>query len=414
MNLLSFAIFSFLGFVFQGESAKPDTCVSCHLELGDDFAVPVHQMKGDVHEKRGFSCVNCHGGDATQTDKDLAMDPRRGFIGTPKPAAVASFCGKCHSDAQFMRNYNPSLRVDQAAEYGTSVHGKRAVMGDTRVATCTSCHGNHGIKGVKDPNAPVYPTKVSQTCGACHADQTRMESYHIPTDQLQKYERSAHAEALMKRGDLSAPTCNDCHGNHGATPPGITSIANVCGTCHSIQSELFRKSPHKSVFEAMSAGECLVCHSNHEVIHTSDQMLGVGVQSVCAMCHSQGETGYDAARTMRQGIDELATQLKQSEEVLQRAERAGMEVSHPKFELSEGRGKLINARVVIHSASPDELAEVVKSGLDVAGKTHQAGVDALDELTFRRKGLAVSLVIILIAVFAIYLKIHQIETVRRP
>src|SRR6266540_7241295 len=32
-------------------------------------------------------------------------------------------CGRCHSDAQFMKRYNPALRVDQVAEYATSVHG---------------------------------------------------------------------------------------------------------------------------------------------------------------------------------------------------------------------------------------------------------------------------------------------------
>ena len=52
----------------------------------------------------------------------------------------------------------------------------------------------------------------------------------------------------MVRGDLSAPTCTTCHGNHGATPPGFASVANVCSTCHVFQAQLFDSSPHKEAF----------------------------------------------------------------------------------------------------------------------------------------------------------------------
>src|ERR1019366_918341 len=157
---------------------------------------------------------------------------------------VQGFCGKCHSNAETMKRFNPSLRVDQESEFATSVHGKRIAEGDTKPATCISCHGSHGIRAVKDPTSPVYPTNVAATCGKCHAKADYMKQYGIPTDQLQKYQTSVHAEALKK--DLSAPTCNDCHGNHGAAPPGTASTANVCGTCHIRQAELFAKSPHGS------------------------------------------------------------------------------------------------------------------------------------------------------------------------
>jgi hypothetical protein len=46
----------------------------------------------------------------------------------------------------------------------------------------------------------------------------------------------------------------------------------------------------------------------------------------------------------------------------------------------------------------------------VAGKGHQAGLDALAELSFRRKGLAVSLIFILFLALLVYLKIRQLET----
>jgi len=97
----------------QGTPAPRNACVSCHLEAGDDLARPVQDIKNDVHDRRGLSCVNCHGGDATSDDMEKAMDPRRGWVGRPAPKQVAGFCGKCHSNAEVMKTFNPSLRVDQ-------------------------------------------------------------------------------------------------------------------------------------------------------------------------------------------------------------------------------------------------------------------------------------------------------------
>ena len=106
----------------------------------------------------------------------------------------------------------------------------------------------------------------------------------LPTDQVAHYEKSVHAEALMKKNDLSAPTCNDCHGNHGASPPGVSSVANVCGTCHTRQAEMFRQSPHNASFQALGQGECVVCHQNHEIRGAIRPNAGrQGARDVCQL-----------------------------------------------------------------------------------------------------------------------------------
>ena len=103
-------------------------------------------------------CADCHGGDPAAGRQGSGPRSRRsGFKGTPSGQAVIATCARCHSDAELMRRYAPRQRVDQATEYATSVHGKRLAMGDTRVATCASCHGAHGIRAVNDAQSPVYP-----------------------------------------------------------------------------------------------------------------------------------------------------------------------------------------------------------------------------------------------------------------
>ena len=394
----------------QTAPAVQNSCMNCHAEAGDDnLAEPVAKMKNDIHAQRGLSCVNCHGGDATADVMERAMDPRKGFVGAPTAKQIPGFCGKCHSNADTMKRFNPSIRVDQETEYASSVHGKRNAQGDTSVATCVSCHGSHGMAAIKDPNGPVYPTHVAETCGRCHANAGYMKKYGIPTDQLQKYETSVHAEALFKRHDLSAPTCNDCHGNHGAAPPGTTSVGNVCGTCHARQSELFAKSPHKTAFDAMNLSECTACHNNHDIGHPTDALIGTASPAVCITCHDKGEAGYQAADLVHRRLAELTDRIAGADDILKRAARAGMEVSKASFELNDARDSLTNARVVLHSFSADEVEKVIVPGVAISEKAHQAGESALRELLFRRQGLAVSLIVIAVAAASIYFKIRQIE-----
>src|SRR5262249_17645653 len=247
-------------------SQKKDSCVECHSQMEGELSEPVNRSKEDIHFGRGLSCSNCHGGDPAKDDPVSAMDKSKGFVARPSPKEMPNFCGKCHSNADFMKKFNPGLRVDQQKEYLTSIHGKLLESGDERVATCISCHGVHGIRAVKDAQSMVYPLNVADSCAKCHANQEYMKAYSIPHDQYDNYKSSVHAKALYGRQDLSAPTCNSCHGNHGAAPPGMASVANVCGQCHVRQSSLFQTSVHKAAFDALQVGECKQCHSNHKIL----------------------------------------------------------------------------------------------------------------------------------------------------
>jgi len=144
-----------------GAATGKDSCVTCHTTLQNQLSAPITAMQDDVHAKHGLSCAGCHGGNPNEDDASRSHDPRKGYVGKPKLKDVPQFCGKCHSNAEFMKTFNPALRVDQETEYFTSVHGKLSRQGDQNVATCSSCHGFHGIKAVNDPNAPVYPVKVA-------------------------------------------------------------------------------------------------------------------------------------------------------------------------------------------------------------------------------------------------------------
>jgi hypothetical protein len=204
-------LFVIAGALTAALGSAQNNCIDCHLELEDEtLTPPAKAFAEDVHAKAGLTCASCHGGDPAANVEDgdysRAMDPDKGYIGVPERAAIPGMCGRCHSDANFMRGFDPNIAVDQVAQYRTSVHGRKLAEGDAKVAECASCHQAHGILPVKDPRAPVYPTQIPETCGSCHAKAEYMSAYGIPTTQLEEYRTSVHGKALFAQGDLGAPT----------------------------------------------------------------------------------------------------------------------------------------------------------------------------------------------------------------
>jgi predicted CXXCH cytochrome family protein len=265
---------------------------------------------------------------------------------------------------------------------------------------------------VSDAKSPVFPTNVATTCAACHADAKHMTAYKIPTSQFADYQKSVHYNALTKGNDLSAPTCNDCHGNHGAVPPGINWVGNVCGQCHSLTADLFKKSVHAKAFAEMGNPGCVTCHENHGIQTPGDFMLGLGDKAVCSTCHTAEDKGGKTAVEMRALIDSLSTETQKAGVILLRADHAGVEVSQAQFDLNGAKDALVKARNAVHSYTVAPVKQEVETGLAISVKAYARGVRAMEELRFRRVWLGVFLVVILALIAGLVMKIRQAD--RRP
>ena len=207
---------------------------------------------------------------------------------------IPAFCARCHADPNFMPGFNPSLPTDQLSKYRESQHGILLLQQkDSKAAQCVSCHGVHGIRGPKSRQSSVHPQAVPETCGHCHADPKYMAGYKkddgtpLPTDQLAGFKKSVHGKALLEKGDLGAPACNSCHGNHAAMPPKVSSISQVCRTCHSQNGTFFDGSKHKQAFEAHHWPECEKCHGKHEIAKTTDMLISDAPDGLCGACHAE-------------------------------------------------------------------------------------------------------------------------------
>jgi len=405
----------FIGVPDRSERYK--VCVSCHSDeqkmkgYGSDLRVDQYkELETSIHfqstnndEGPITDCVTCH----SVHDIKSIDDPQSKVY----PTNIPKLCGSCHSNANFMKNYNPSLPVDQVIKYRTSKHGILNAKGDPNVAQCASCHGYHDIASVNDSRSSVYATNIPGVCASCHSDSKLMSKYGLPSDQYDSYVKSVHGITLLEKEDISAPSCNDCHGNHGAVPPGVESISKVCGSCHALNMDLFEKSPHQKAFDENDFPECETCHGNHEIKYATDDMIGTQKSAVCMTCHSneKGDKGYFVAGEMKLLIDSLKQEDNETKEILSEATQKGMDVSDAEYSLKDVRQVLIQTRTSIHTFNLDKFKESIKPGFETVSKVKQEGIDAVDEYYFRRLGLGIATIIITILVIGLYFRIRKME-----
>ena len=363
----------------------------------------IHGRSSSKENEIIVQCITCHGGHGIKavSNPDALVSPRH----------INAVCTKCHSDANYMKQYNPSLPVDQLEKYRTSVHGIKNAQGDLKPAVCSSCHGNHDIHKAEDRSSYVNVFNIPATCGKCHANAEYMKGYNIPTTQLKEYTGSVHGIALLQKHDASAPSCNHCHGNHGAVPPGVQSISNVCGTCHVMNAQLFSKSIHKKVFDERNLPECETCHGKHGINKPTEAMLAVGPNTLCGRCHTatEGPNGYKAALRMRALIDSLQSTEKTAQVLIDKAEQKGMEVSEAKFKLRDVKQARLKSRTAIHSFDLKDFETTIGEGLTITTAAQAEGENALHEYSFRRWGLGIATLIITILCIGLFIFIKRIE-----
>jgi predicted CXXCH cytochrome family protein len=334
---------------------------------------------------------------------------------------IPDFCARCHADPAFMRRFNPALATDQYAKYKESRHGERLLrQGDSKTAQCVSCHTAHGIRGAKSPRSSVHPQRIPYTCGGCHADEAYMASYlgadgePLPTDQLHDFETSVHGRALLERGDLGAPACNDCHGNHAAMPPEISSIAQVCRTCHAANGELFDGSRHKRAFERHGWPECETCHGNHGISDAGDSMLSEASSPLCYDCHREyakdNPSCEETARYFHASITSLASETELLDGLIHPLAKRGLDVDALTATVEELRDILRESRSQVHAFDRGEFAPLLTRGREQLDTGQASVAKAEEEYRFRRNGLLVAVGIMVFLAVVIYLKIREIES----
>ena len=413
-----------------------DNCILCHSDPGNvkprslfspdpklsnsNPLLNLTEFVSDSHFRRGLSCSGCHGG--TPQDESMVKEIAERWPSDPDQRHqdrtwIPNFCARCHSDPAFMRGFNLSLPTDQLAKYKESRHGL-LLLGehDSKAAQCVSCHGVHGIRGAKSRNSKVHAQRVPETCGTCHADPQYMAGYKkangepMPTNQLAEYKLSVHGKALLEKGDLGAPACNSCHGTHAATPPAVASVAQVCRSCHPMNAALFDGSRHKKAFEEHKWPECEQCHGRHQIMKSTDALVGNDPGTLCFDCHSKYSKDNPkcaatavhfkgALTALGAGKAELAGTVEQLAE-------SGLDVEPLTGAISELSESLVQTRTRVHSFDQGIFDSAADPGLLTLDRGRKLVVEAKAEHRFRRKGLLLAIGSLLLLAGGLALKIR--------
>jgi len=352
----------------QDTPPTESSCVThCHGEQATEF-------KDCIHESE-LRCVDCHGGNPAATrDKEKSHDPEMGYRGKVPREQIPALCGSCHSDPLKMHAYG--LPTDQLEHYRTSNHGKALFeKGDTSAAVCTDCHGTHRILPAHDPRSPTSPAAQPRTCGLCHSDAKRMEPHGLPSDIVAQFTGSVHGRALIVDGLRGAPACADCHGAHGATPPGVQDIVQVCGRCHTNTAEHFRKSPHFGSEEMQCSAchdedtpeyrrsGCTACHGVHAIDEPTVQMFQGDEVGHCGHCHREPDGAEAVAKAIVDGTKELEGAVKESLREIQEAKQRGVFLDNEKIYLRESERTLVSVWPLSHSLDAAAIREHLAGGL---------------------------------------------------
>ncbi|MCP5353387.1 MAG: cytochrome c3 family protein [Chromatiales bacterium] len=207
------------------------------------------------------------------------------LLALPALAGKNDTCEVCHQDSHLTAR-NPDIAVSDA-DIAPTVHAGFA---------CIDCH----YTGFDD-----YPHNTllhRPDCGECHEEQ--QAAYH----------ESSHHQARA-RGNLDAPLCVDCHGNHDIRPPkeqlgGERGIA-VCTDCHAdarLNSQFklkadvvagFRSTYHGQMyrlgFEGDDYATCVSCHDNHAILGADSPdstVARANLVETCGQCHDDANDNF--------------------------------------------------------------------------------------------------------------------------
>ncbi|MFN2375078.1 MAG: hypothetical protein ABR538_00985, partial [Candidatus Binatia bacterium] len=230
------------------------------------------------------------------------------------------------------------------------------------------------------------------------------------------YKRSVHGRALLEKGDTGAPACNDCHGNHAAAPAEVSSVAQICRTCHTRNGTLFDGSRHKAAFEEHGWPECEQCHGNHAIDKTSDEMLDTSAGGLCRDCHDEHAEDKpeckETADHFRRSIQALASATTAYATASHQLAELGLDVEPIDDERRNLDDVLSLSRSTIHAFDRSDFDEVAAQGAASVEKLRSLEEAAEAEYAERRRGLGLAVGSLLLLVIALWLKIRSLERAR--
>ena len=152
----------------------------------------------------------------------------------------------------------------------------------------------------------------------------------------------------------------------------------------------------------------MACHGKHKISHVADEWVGDNPAQTCRKCHEEGDEGSDLALYFTDSMATARQSFEEIEDLLHQAETKGMDVTEAEDYVEAARQSMMQARTLVHSFSKpvmeDKLIEVAENQTAAL----EAGYEALRGLEERRRGLAISTLLLLILTVFVAIKIRTL------
>ncbi len=279
----------------HGEAVGAVSCGDCHEEEADIFVMHGRLEVGSNPDIP--KCWSCHGAHDVLPSSDTHS--------RTNPTNLPGTCKACHTNTDILKKYT-ELRGIPLKLYETSVHGEAVLRGVPGAAVCVDCHSAkttdgqltaHRILSMLNPESSIYFSNIPNTCGKCHQEAAK------------DYWESVHGQAV-KNGEMDAPVCTSCHGEHGilpiSDPRSPVSAARLaektCAPCHESVAlderygnstgrlDSYVDSYHglKRQASDVRVANCASCHGSHRILPHTDPRSSIypaNLQSTCGRCH---------------------------------------------------------------------------------------------------------------------------------
>ncbi len=257
----------------HGQRLPAVVCGDCHREVVEAIARGPHSPEAAIDGRQRPACSSCHG--------PAHRIPRAGERTHAQAVRSVETCATCHDERDGSGEPAP------ASGYRDNVHGRGLyILGLSRTAICTDCHGTHAMLPPSDPASPVHPLRVPETCGRCHEGVAEV------------YLSSVHGQHVV-RGETSA-ACTSCHSSHGigrVDDPFVRSVIDECSHCHLELGRTYLTSYHgkATTLGGSRAAVCSSCHGDHDILPPSDprsRLHADNLQATCGKCHAHTNENF--------------------------------------------------------------------------------------------------------------------------
>jgi len=200
-------------------------------------------------------------------------------------------------------------------------------------------------------------------------------------------------------------------------PPKVSSISQVCRTCHSQNGTFFDGSKHKQVFETHRWPECEKCHGKHEIAKATDALISDAPDGLCGSCHAENAKDNPecnaTARYFRSSLTDLVGTSQRLRPVAEELAERGLDAEPVQASIEELSEAIVQTRSRVHTFDRGGFDQGAKLGREAITKTEALVQVARNEQRYRRTGLLVSIGLMSFLAVVMGLKIRELSRRRK-